>query len=87
MQKWLSLIRGAYEEKLADDLKLRKSKPVMPFADVRLLNVLQHTLWFLPNVASCYAMKNLLKDKQNVFYHDYAVNVCAGSEAGQGRKR
>lgn len=84
VQKWLSLIRGAYEEKLVDDLKLRKSKPVMPFADIRLLNVLQHTLWFLPNVASCYAMKNLLNDKQNVFYHDYAVNVCAGSEAGQG---
>ena len=84
VQKWLSLIRGAYEETLVGDLKLRKSKPVMPFADVRLLNVLQHTLWFLPNVASCYAMKNLLKDKQNVFYHDYAVNVCAGAEAGQG---
>ena len=84
VQKWLSLIRGAYEEKLVDDLKLRKSKPVMPYSDVRLLNVLQHTLWFLPNVASCHAMKNLLKEKQNDFYHDYAVNVCAGAEAGQG---
>ena len=51
---------------------------------VRLLNVLQHTLWFLPNVASCCAMKNLLMQKQNTFYHDYTINVCAGPSAGIG---
>ena len=54
------------------------------YADVRLLNVLQHTLWFLPNVASCYAMKNLLMQRQNTFYHDYTINVCAGAGAGIG---
>ncbi|MGN1037758.1 MAG: DEAD/DEAH box helicase, partial [Mailhella sp.] len=84
VQKWLSLIRGAYEEKRVDDLKARDSKPVMPYANRRLVNILQHTLWFLPNVASCYAMRNLLKKKANTFYHDYAVVVCAGAEAGQG---
>ncbi len=67
-----------------DDLKLGAKKPAMPYADVRLLNVLQHTLWFLPNVASCYAMKNLLMQKQNTFYHDYTINVCAGTGAGIG---
>lgn len=39
----------------------------MPFSDTRLLNVLSHTFWFLPNVASCYAMYNLLQQKQNSF--------------------
>lgn len=63
VQKWLDLIRGAYLETSVDDLKLGAKKPAMPYADVRLLNVLQHTLWFLPNVASCYAMKNLLMQK------------------------
>ena len=67
VQKWLDLIRGAYLETSVDDLKLGARKPAMPYADVRLLNVLQHTLWFLPNVASCYAMKNLLMQKQNTF--------------------
>ena len=56
----------------------------MPFSDVRLLNVLSHTLWFLPNIASCYAMKNLLEQKQNTFYHSYRINLCAGPEAGIG---
>ena len=84
VQKWLDLIRGSYLETTVDELKLGAKKPAMPFSDVRLLNVLTHTLWFLPNVASCFAMKNLLEQKQNVFYHDYAVNVCAGSGAGIG---
>ena len=84
VQKWLDLIRGAYLETTVDELKLGAKKPALPYADVRLLNVLQHTIWFLPNVAACFAMRNLLAQKQNVFYHGYTVNVCAGTSAGIG---
>ncbi len=84
VQKWLDLIRGAYMPTTKEDLKLGKGKPAMPFADTRLLQVLSHTLWFLPNVAACEAMGNLLKQKQNRFYHDYKINVCAGTKAGIG---
>jgi hypothetical protein len=56
----------------------------MPFSDVRLLGVLSHTFWFLPSVAACHAMRNLLKKRQNRFYHDYDVIVAAGSAAGIG---
>ena len=85
MQKWLDLIRGSYLPASVDDMKLGQDKrPPMPFPDTRLLNVLSHTFWFLPNVASCYAMYNLLQQKQNSFYHDYHINVCAGTKAGIG---
>ncbi len=85
VQKWLDLIRGAYLPSTIDDLKLGQDKrPPMPFSDTVLLRELTHTLWFLPNVASCYAMANLLAQRQNVFYHDYKVNVCAGTSAGVG---
>lgn len=85
VQKWLDLIRGAYLPSSLDDLKLgQNAKPVMPYSDARMLSVLSHTLWFMSNVASCYAMANLLKEPQNVFYHDYTVNVCAGTAAGIG---
>lgn len=85
VQKWLDLIRGSYLPSSVDDLKLGQDKrPPMPFSDTRLLNVLSHTLWFLPDVASCHAMANLLKQKQNVFYHDYIINMCAGVGAGIG---
>ena len=85
VQKWLDLIRGGYLPASVDDLKLGQDKrPPMPFSDTRLLNVLSHTLWFLPNVASCFAMANLLAQRQNKFYHDYKVVVCAGTGAGIG---
>ena len=85
VQKWLDLIRGSYLPSSVDDMKLGQDKrPPMPFSDTRLLNVLSHTFWFLPNVASCYAMYNLLQQRQNRFYHDYKINVCAGTKAGIG---
>ncbi|MBQ6980288.1 MAG: GIY-YIG nuclease family protein [Clostridia bacterium] len=83
VQKWLELIRGRFTT--TDDLKLGSEKPPMPFSDTTLLNVLTHTLWYLPNVASCYAMANLLAQKQNsVTYGSYKVIVCAGAKAGIG---
>lgn len=85
VQKWLNLIRGSYLPSSVDDMKLGQDKrPPMPFHDITLLRELAHTFWFLPNVAACFAMKNLLKQKQNTFYHDYQINVCAGSRAGIG---
>jgi hypothetical protein len=84
VQKWLDLIRGSYLETTLDNLKLGAKKPPMPFSDTRLLNVLSHTFWFLPSVSSCYAMKNLMEQKQNKFYHDYKVIVAAGNKAGMG---
>lgn len=84
VQKWLDLIRGAFEETTIDNLKMGAKKPPMPFDDSRLKDVLTHTFWFLPSVASCYAMANLLKKRTNKFYHDYEVIVAAGTSAGIG---
>lgn len=84
VQKWLDLIRGSSTETAVDDLKMGAEKPPMPFSDTRLLGTLTHTLWFLPNVASCEAMANLLAERQNTFFHDYKVIVAAGSAVGMG---
>tara|TARA_R110002096_G_scaffold149615_2_gene311092 strand:+ start:215 stop:2029 length:1815 start_codon:yes stop_codon:yes gene_type:complete len=84
VQKWLDLIRGAHMETTVDNLKLGAKKPPMPFSDTRLLNILTHTFWFLPSVSACHAMKNLLEQKQNTFYHDYNIIVAAGNAAGMG---
>ena len=75
VQKWLDLIRGAYKENIKSDLILRSERPPMPFSHAPLLRVLNHTFWFLPSVASCYAMRNLLAQRNNVFYHDFKVIV------------
>jgi hypothetical protein len=84
VQKWLDLIRGAFTPTSVDNLKLGAQKPPMPFSDARLLGVLSHSFWFLPSVAACHAMRNLMAKRQNRFYHDYEVIVAAGSSAGIG---
>lgn len=84
VQKWLDIIRGAYSATQVDNLKLGAKKPPFPYSDVRLLPYLNHSFWFLPTVASCFAMANLLAEKHNVFFHDYKVLTVAGPGAGVG---
>jgi len=83
VQKWLDIIRGAYMPRAAEHLKTG-TKPPFPYSDSRLLPYLQHSFWFLPNVAACHAIANLLAEKHNVFWHDYTVVVAAGTTAGIG---
>lgn len=83
VQKWLDFIIGKYN--FNDNLKKgNKSKPILPFYTNELRKNLQHTLWFLPDVSSCYAMKNLLEEKQNNFFSDYNIVVTAGKKSGIG---
>ncbi|MFW5469511.1 DEAD/DEAH box helicase family protein [Knoellia sp. CPCC 206435] len=81
VQKWLDIIRGGYAPSQVDHLKER---PPFPYSDVRLLPHLQHSFWFLPNVAACHAMANLLDEPQNTYFHKYKVLTVAGSKAGIG---
>jgi hypothetical protein len=83
VQKWLDIIRGAYLPTQVDALKVGK-RPPFPYSDARLLPYMQHSFWFMPNVASCHAMANLLAAKHNVYWHDYKVLSVAGTGAGIG---
>jgi hypothetical protein len=83
VQKWLDIIRGGYAPQSVEHLKTG-TRPPFPYSDVRVLPYLQHAFWFLPNVAACHAMGNLLAEKHNVFWHDYEVVVAAGASAGIG---
>ena len=83
VQKWLDIIRGGYAPRAVEHLKAG-TRPPFPYSDVRLLPYLQHAFWFLPNVAACHAMANLLAEKHNTFWHDYEAVVAAGASAGIG---
>ncbi len=83
VQKWLDIIRGAYLPSQVDAMKMGR-RPPFPYSDTRLLPYMQHSFWFMPNVASCHAMANLLQEKHNVYWHDYEVLTVAGTGAGIG---
>lgn len=83
VQKWLDLIRGEHAPTQLDSLKAG-SRPPFPYADARLLPYMQHSFWFLPSVASCCAMANMLRARHNTYWHSYKVVVAAGAKAGIG---
>lgn len=83
VQQWLNIIRG--QDQIYGPIAGQNTvRPPIPFEDARLLSYLNHTFWFLPSVASCYAMAEMLKRANNKFYHDYKTLVVAGAKAGIG---
>lgn len=83
VQKWLDIIRGGYASQSAELLKTG-TRPPFPYSDVRLIPYLQHSFWYLPNVAACQAMANLLGERHNTFWLGYQVIMAAGAAAGIG---
>ena len=90
VQKWLDIMRGNFGDLSVALLKTDIRKAPLPYQDVVLRDKLQHTLWYLPNVASCEAMYNLLHKSQNKFYcnedEQKYVICCAGKNVGNGSK-
>lgn len=85
VQKWLDLLRGQDITSLWASVSAQ-NRPPLPYEDTNLLRALQHTVWYLPSVAACGAMAELLHDPHNTFFHDYKVVVAAGPKAGLGDK-
>jgi hypothetical protein len=85
VQKWLDLLRGQDLSDLWVAVSAN-NRPPMPFADVNLLTALQHTVWYLPGVDACLAMRDLLKRSHNKFFLDYHIVVAAGNEVGMGQE-
>ena len=82
VQKWLDIIRGGYAPKTVERAQDRHASHRSRIRTSRLLPYLQHSFWFLPNVAACHAMANLLAEKQNVFWHDYDAHRCRWRHGG-----
>jgi len=85
VQKWLDLLRGQDITGLWANVS-SLNRPPLPYEDMNLLQALQHTVWYLPSVDACIAMRDLLHAGNNVFFRDYDVIVAAGSGAGMGEK-
>lgn len=85
VSKWLEMMMGRDFIYEINALKEKtKKRPPLPFSNTELLNYLNHTLWFLPDVASCFAMNNLMREFN--FFDKYKIVVAAGNKAGVGTK-
>ena len=82
VQKWLDLIRGEHAPTQMDMLKAG-GRPPFPYADARLLPYLQHSFWYLPNVAACQPWQTCSLPGTTLLA-PVPVIVAAGSGAGVG---
>lgn len=82
VSKWLDFMRGEF-------FISEGPKPVLPYFDVELKRALRHVVWYLPNVASCEAMLDLLKSgyHSNFFRgkDGYTINPSFGGYTGVGK--
>jgi len=85
VQRWLDLLRGQDLSELWTSVSVTR-RPPMPFEDTNLLTALQHTVWYLPGVDACLAIRELMKRSPNKFFRDYEIVVAAGSEVGMGQE-
>lgn len=81
VSEFLNMLRG----KLSDQMKMQVlagNKAPFPYEAPVFAAAVRHTVWYMPDVASCFAMRDLLA--QHPAFRDYEVVVAAGSGAGQG---
>ncbi|UZF54069.1 GIY-YIG nuclease family protein [Gordonia polyisoprenivorans] len=79
--EFLELLRG----KLSDQMKLQvqvQDKPPFPYEAHRFKSAVKHSVWYLPSVASCFAMADMLRG--HPYFSQFEVVVAAGNKAGQG---
>ena len=84
VQAWLDWLRGQDIDAVIRVLDAGTAKP-FPYADTNVLPYMNHSVWFLPTVASAFAMRNLLAEPQNTAYWgQFTLLPVAGTQAGIG---
>lgn len=81
VSEFLNMLRG----KLSDQMNMQVvagNKAPFPFESPVFASAVRHTVWYMPDVASCFAMRDLLAD--HPAFSNYEVVVAAGPGAEQG---
>jgi len=76
---FLDLIRG---KKQISSAIITGDKPPFPYEAAQFKEAVEHTVWFLPDVAACEAMAALLRT--DAFFSTYEIYVAAGAQAKIG---
>lgn len=79
--EFLNMLRGRLTQSATEKL-LNNFKPPFPYSDNRFADAVEHSVWFLPTVASANAMAAALAAHPH--FKDFLVQVAAGSAAKMG---
>jgi hypothetical protein len=76
---FLDLVRG---KKQISSAIIENVKPPFPYEAARFRDAVRHSVWYMPDVAACEAMADLLRS--DTFFSTYEIYVAAGTKAKIG---
>ena len=85
VSRFLTLLHTGTAGSIADSLAERREAP-WPYSNGKNSpKAMNHSVWFLKNVAECHAMKELLESPEHKpFYRQFAIVDASGPKAGIG---
>ncbi len=81
VSEFLEMLRGKLTDQMKEQI-VAGQKPPFPYESAAFTDMIKHSVWYMADVASCYAMRDILK--KHPYFAGFAVVVAAGSPAGQG---
>jgi hypothetical protein len=82
VSEFLEMLRGKLAGQMKQQVEAQNRKPPFPYEAGDFKAATRHAVWFLPDVAACFAMRDALA--AHAFFSRYEIAVAAGSSAGQG---
>ncbi|MGW9111873.1 DEAD/DEAH box helicase [Microbacterium sp. NPDC055683] len=83
VHEFLEMLRGKLSAQVKAGLETGK-KPPFPYEDAAFAAGVRHSVWYMSDVASCYAMKAMLDE--HPYFSGFDVYVAAGARAKMGAK-
>jgi hypothetical protein len=80
--EFLEMLRGKLIGPLKEQADAAPGRPKFPYESLDFRQATRHAVWYLPDVASCFAMRGMLA--KHPFFEKFAVAVVAGPSTGQG---
>jgi T5orf172 domain-containing protein len=81
VSEFLEMLRGKLSEQLKVQI-ISGQKPPFPYESPAFTEQVRHAVWYMPDVASCFAMRDMLDT--HPYFSGFEIVVAAGSGAGQG---
>ena len=81
VSEFLEMLRG----KLSEQMKVQivaGQKPPFPYEHPAFTDQIKHSIWYMPDVASCFAMRDMLAE--HPYFSGFETVAAAGPKAGQG---
>lgn len=82
VSEFLEMLRGKLSGQMKIQLQSASKKAPFPYQSPDFSKAVTHTVWYMADVASCHAMRDLLNKHR--YFNDFEIVVAAGNAAGQG---